>query len=66
MYLKLFICLCHPDKDMLESYFQSVSDHKDIIRSSMSLQGLILMLKDDVSKVGNVYNINIYYLYILL
>ncbi|XP_018374249.1 PREDICTED: dynein heavy chain 8, axonemal [Trachymyrmex cornetzi] len=43
------------DKDLRNTYFQSVSEHKDIIRSSMSLQGLILMLRDDVSKVGNLY-----------
>lgn len=49
------MCLCHLDKENLtNTYFQSVSDHKDIIRSSMSLQGLILILRDDVSKVGNV------------
>lgn len=49
------ICLCHLAKeDLPNTYFQNVSDHKDIIRSSMSLQGLILMLRDDVSKVGNV------------
>ncbi|EFN74803.1 Dynein heavy chain 8, axonemal [Camponotus floridanus] len=42
-------------KDPLNSYFQVVSDHRDIVRSSMSLQGLILMLRDDVSKVGNTY-----------
>ncbi|XP_018400014.1 PREDICTED: dynein heavy chain 8, axonemal [Cyphomyrmex costatus] len=43
------------DKDLPNTYFQNVSEHKDIIRSSMSLQGLILMLRDDVSKVGNSY-----------
>ncbi|KAL6445584.1 hypothetical protein ACFW04_000844 [Cataglyphis niger] len=42
-------------EDHLNTYFQSILDHKDIIRSSMSLQGLILMLRDDVSKVGNSY-----------
>ncbi|XP_029675665.1 LOW QUALITY PROTEIN: dynein heavy chain 8, axonemal-like [Formica exsecta] len=42
-------------EDLFNTYFQSVSDHKEIIRSSMSLQGLILMLRDDVSKVGNSY-----------
>lgn len=44
------------DKNLRNTYFQSVSEHKDIIRSSMSLQGLILILRDDVSKVGNVNN----------
>ncbi|XP_018316536.1 dynein heavy chain 8, axonemal [Mycetomoellerius zeteki] len=43
------------DKNLRNTYFQSVSEHKDIIRSSMSLQGLILILRDDVSKVGNSY-----------
>ncbi|XP_067209496.1 dynein axonemal heavy chain 8 [Linepithema humile] len=43
------------DEKLLKNYFQIVSDHKDIIRSSMSLQGLILVLKDDVFKVGNSY-----------
>ncbi|RLU26152.1 hypothetical protein DMN91_002318 [Ooceraea biroi] len=43
------------DNTSLNSYFQSVSDHKEIIRSTMSLQGLILILRDDVSKVGNSY-----------
>ncbi|XP_011871302.1 PREDICTED: dynein heavy chain 8, axonemal [Vollenhovia emeryi] len=42
-------------EDLPNTYFQNVSDHKDIIRSSMSLQGLILMLRDDVTKVGNSY-----------
>lgn len=49
------------DKEaLLNSYFQSVSDHKDVIRSSISLQGLILMLRDDVSKVGNVQKLLLY------
>ncbi|CAL1673550.1 unnamed protein product [Lasius platythorax] len=42
-------------EDLFNTYFQSVSDHKEIIRNSMSLQGLILMLRDDVSKVGKSY-----------
>ncbi|KAG7190763.1 hypothetical protein KM043_006835 [Ampulex compressa] len=41
------------DKTLLRNYYHSVSDHKEIIRSAMSLQGAILVLKDDVSKVGN-------------
>ncbi|XP_018342058.1 PREDICTED: dynein heavy chain 8, axonemal [Trachymyrmex septentrionalis] len=44
-----------PDKDLRNTYFHNVSEHKDIIRSTISLQGLILMLRDDVSKVGNSY-----------
>ncbi|KAG5316447.1 DYH8 protein, partial [Acromyrmex insinuator] len=44
-----------PDKILHNTYFQNVSEHKDIIRSSISLQGLILMLRDDVFKVGNSY-----------
>ncbi|XP_036143732.1 dynein heavy chain 8, axonemal [Monomorium pharaonis] len=44
-----------PLENLPNTYFQSVFDHKDIIRSSMSLQGLILILRDDVSKVGNSY-----------
>ncbi|XP_018048480.1 PREDICTED: dynein heavy chain 8, axonemal [Atta colombica] len=43
------------DKNLRNTYFQNVSEHKDVIRSSISLQGLILLLRDDVSKVGNSY-----------
>ncbi|KAL0129655.1 hypothetical protein PUN28_001727 [Cardiocondyla obscurior] len=41
--------------ELFDTYFQNVFEHKDIIRSFTGLQGLILILRDDVSKVGNRY-----------
>lgn len=40
--------------EVLKNYHQTIVDHKEVIRSSMSLQGAILMLKDDIVTLGNV------------
>ncbi|XP_046493196.1 dynein axonemal heavy chain 8 [Neodiprion pinetum] len=42
-------------KSLLKNYHSSVADHKEIIRISMSLQGAIFMLKDDIAIQGNSY-----------
>lgn len=52
-YFYVLFCISG-DNNSLSNYFQSISDHKDVIRSSMSVQGLILMMRDDVTKIGNV------------
>ncbi|XP_024940596.1 dynein heavy chain 8, axonemal [Cephus cinctus] len=39
----------------LKNYHQSVVEHKEIIRCSMSLQGAMLMVKDDITMLGNSY-----------
>ncbi|KAK0165144.1 hypothetical protein PV328_003692, partial [Microctonus aethiopoides] len=42
-------------QDVWKNYHQTVSDHKDIIRSSMSFQAIIIMLKDDINILRNNY-----------
>lgn len=55
LFLIIYVLFCiSGDNNSLSNYFQSISDHKDVIRSSMSVQGLILMMRDDVTKIGNV------------
>ncbi|XP_076677676.1 dynein heavy chain 8, axonemal kl-3 isoform X2 [Andrena cerasifolii] len=39
----------------LKNYYQIISDHKEIVRSVMSLQGGILALKDDITQIANKY-----------
>lgn len=39
---------------MLRTYEKIVSEHKEIIRTSMSLQGTILILRNDIAMLGNV------------
>ncbi|KAI4504021.1 hypothetical protein M0802_000492 [Mischocyttarus mexicanus] len=39
----------------LKNYYQIISDHKEVIRITMGLQGIILMLKDDITALGNSY-----------
>lgn len=50
----LFFGIIDLSKSMLKNYHSSVADHKEIIRISMSLQGAIIMLKDDIATQGNV------------
>ncbi|XP_076166225.1 dynein heavy chain 8, axonemal kl-3 [Ptiloglossa arizonensis] len=38
-----------------KNYYQIISDHKEIVRSVMSLQGAIIALKDDIAQIGNMY-----------
>jgi hypothetical protein len=38
----------------LANYHEFITDHKEVLRTSMSLQGAMLVLKDDIFKVGNV------------
>ncbi|KAI4493643.1 hypothetical protein M0804_001819 [Polistes exclamans] len=39
----------------LKNYYHIISDHKEVIRITMGLQGIILMLKDDITALGNSY-----------
>ncbi|KAJ8670776.1 hypothetical protein QAD02_002035, partial [Eretmocerus hayati] len=38
-----------------ESYHEFIVDHKEVMRSSMSLQGAMLVLKDDIARISNIY-----------
>ncbi|KAF7401630.1 hypothetical protein HZH68_007450 [Vespula germanica] len=38
-----------------KNYYSIISDHKEVIRITMGLQGIILMLKDDITTLGNSY-----------
>lgn len=49
-------------QDVWKNYHQTVSDHKDIIRSSMSFQAIILMLKDDINILRNVLQVSHFYI----
>nr|XP_031825788.1 dynein heavy chain 8, axonemal [Nomia melanderi] len=42
-------------KGSLKNYYQILSDHKEIVRSVMSLQGVISSYKDDIVQLGNIY-----------
>ncbi|XP_015430178.1 PREDICTED: dynein heavy chain 8, axonemal [Dufourea novaeangliae] len=39
----------------LKNYYHILSDHKEIVRSVMSLQGAISSFKDDIAELGNIY-----------
>ncbi|XP_034179159.2 dynein heavy chain 8, axonemal kl-3 [Osmia lignaria lignaria] len=43
------------DNRTLKNYYDTISDHKEIVRAVMSLQGAILAVKDDVAQIGNMY-----------
>lgn len=38
----------------LKNYYEYITDHKEVIRGSISLQGAMLVLKDDIARIGNV------------
>lgn len=40
----------------IKSYFRMVSEHKDIVRSVMALQGMMYMYKPDIEKLLKVLN----------
>ncbi|XP_058810344.1 dynein axonemal heavy chain 8 [Phymastichus coffea] len=39
----------------LTNYYEYIINHKEIIRSSMNLQGAMFVLKDDITQIGNIY-----------
>ncbi|XP_048268511.1 dynein axonemal heavy chain 8 [Bombus terrestris] len=41
--------------DSGKNYYQIISDHKEIVRSVMSLQGAIFAMKQDVDEIANIY-----------
>ncbi|XP_015117111.1 dynein heavy chain 5, axonemal [Diachasma alloeum] len=43
------------DVKAMKSYYQTITDHKDIVRSTIALQGIILMLKSDIIFIANDY-----------
>ena len=52
-YYKLIFVYSEDTAD-LKSYHQTIVDHKEVIRTLMSLQGVIVMMKDDIAHLGNV------------
>lgn len=42
------------DDDQFNNYYNTVAENKDIVRCTMSLQGLIMMLKNDIVAMGEV------------
>ncbi|XP_076295220.1 dynein heavy chain 8, axonemal kl-3 [Lasioglossum baleicum] len=42
-------------KTSMKNYYEIISDHKEIVRSVMSLQGAISAYKDDIIQLGNTY-----------
>lgn len=42
------------DKAYKENYYQIIYDHKEIVRSIMSLQGAIYAIKEDIDEIANV------------
>lgn len=47
-------CLTGGLQSGIRSYFRMVSEHKDIVRSVMALQGILYMYKPDIEKLLNV------------
>ncbi|PSN47670.1 Dynein heavy chain 8 [Blattella germanica] len=43
------------DLSNMKSYYKSVSEHKEVMRSLMSLQGAIGLLKPDIAKIQDTY-----------
>ncbi|CAK9824517.1 Dynein axonemal heavy chain 8 [Anthophora retusa] len=43
------------NKATYKNYYQVISDHKEIVRSVMSLQGAILAIKQDIAEISNRY-----------
>ncbi|OXU30794.1 hypothetical protein TSAR_013179 [Trichomalopsis sarcophagae] len=39
----------------LKNYYEYITDHKEVIRGTLSLQGAMLVLKDDIARIGNMY-----------
>lgn len=40
--------------DGMKNYYQLISDHKEIVRCVMSLQGAIMTIKEDIEDLCNV------------
>lgn len=38
----------------MKNYYQLISDHKEIVRCVMSLQGAIMTIKEDIEDLCNV------------
>ncbi|XP_063992717.1 dynein axonemal heavy chain 8 [Diachasmimorpha longicaudata] len=43
------------DTKEMKTYYQTISDHKDIVRSTIALQGIVSMLKGDIIFIANDY-----------
>lgn len=54
----IFVLLIEHTIINLKNYYSIISDHKEIIRVTMGLQGIILMLKGDITTLGNVILLN--------
>ncbi|XP_026672559.1 dynein heavy chain 8, axonemal-like [Ceratina calcarata] len=51
------------NKASLKNYYQLISDHKEIVRCVMSLQGAILAIKEDVLQISNMYSTKYAYIW---
>lgn len=40
--------------ESIKNYYQMISDHKDIVRNTIALQGIISGLKSDINFIANV------------
>lgn len=49
-----YINIFFPIIDGMKNYYQIISDHKEIVRCVMSLQGAIMTIKEDIEDLCNV------------